>query len=140
MSAIETSMVKEKLKSKATKEVALATVGGLQQAVEVLQDVSGTISLPGLQAGVGGLSIVLKMILVRSPFPQSPCRNAELKQKYNANVDAIPDLAQKVADLTKMVETSGEFHGSTISVPMQARVDRLVLYAHCLSCHKRRDN
>ena len=57
---------KKKQKEQA-KEAALIAIEGLQKALGILKDVSGTIAMPGLQAGVGAVSVILDMVQVRCP-------------------------------------------------------------------------
>ena len=68
---------RRKQQKKKAKEAALITIGGLQKALGVLQDVSGTIGMPGLQAGVVALSVILEMIQVRFSISVYPFRDAE---------------------------------------------------------------
>lgn len=52
-------------KNKSKDTAVLAAIGGLEKALEIFKDVAGDLGVPGLQAGISGLSTVLAMIQVR---------------------------------------------------------------------------
>ncbi|EKM61842.1 uncharacterized protein PHACADRAFT_248716 [Phanerochaete carnosa HHB-10118-sp] len=55
---------KKKLRSRETRDAAYTAVSALKQALDMFNGVASNIPVPGLQAGVSGLSTVLDMVQV----------------------------------------------------------------------------
>lgn len=103
------------------KRACSTAISGLEVTLGIAKQVAGSIGVPGLQAGIGGLLFVLDVVKVN--FHHAPLRILMIEQKSYQNADDIEQLAQHIGALVTVLENSKD--KGTLSEVVISRIDRL---------------
>jgi hypothetical protein len=109
---------KERLKNAVS-----TAVSALETILGIAKEVAGATGVPGLQAGIGSLVVVLKITRVTPLILCGVETSLTSEQKTFRNVEGAENLAAQIKSLTTVLESSKR--DGTLSPEVMDRMDRL---------------